>query len=60
MRLHAALEGSASDYLEDIPARTFGVGEGWKILMHVLKDKFDERRMHKVTRSAQLCRASSA
>ena len=53
LRLHAALEGEASDYLEDIPARTFGVDEGWKILMHVLKDKFDERRMRKVGSAMQ-------
>ena len=48
LRLHAALEGEAAEYLEDIPARTFGVQDGWKILPHVLKDKYDERRMHKV------------
>ena len=48
LRLHAALEGDAADYLEDIPAKTFGVKEGWKVLLRVLKEKFDERRMHKV------------
>ena len=48
LRLHAALEGDAADYLEDIPAKTFGTKEGWKILLRVLKEKFDERRMHKV------------
>ena len=48
LRLHAALEGDAADYLEDIPARTFGAQEGWKVLLRVLKEKFDERRMHKV------------
>ncbi|CAE7230751.1 RE1, partial [Symbiodinium sp. CCMP2456] len=48
LRLHAALEGDAADYLEDIPAKTFGTKEGWKVLLRVLKEKFDERRMHKV------------
>ena len=48
LRLHAALEGDAADYLEDIPAKTFGTKEGWKVLLQVLKEKFDERRMHKV------------
>ena len=48
LRLHAALDGEASDYLEDIPARTFGVEQGWQVLLKLLKDKFDEKRMHKV------------
>ena len=48
LRLHAALEGDAAEYLEDVPARTFGVPEGWRILIHVLQEKFDEKRMHKV------------
>ena len=48
LRLHAALEGEAADYLEDIPARTFGVAKGWQVLLKVLGDKFDEKRMHKV------------
>ncbi|CAE7744915.1 RE1 [Symbiodinium sp. KB8] len=48
LRLHAALDGDAADYLEDIPAKTFGTKEGWKVLLRVLKEKFDERRMHKV------------
>lgn len=48
LRLHAALEGEAMDYLEDVPAKTFGVPEGWKILLKVLKDKFDETKMSKV------------
>ncbi|CAE7586371.1 RE1 [Symbiodinium natans] len=48
LRLHAALDGDAADYLEDIPARTFGVEKGWQVLLRVLKEKFDEKRMHKV------------
>ncbi|CAL1151001.1 unnamed protein product [Cladocopium goreaui] len=48
LRLHAALDGAAADYLEDVPAKTFGGESGWKILMKVLKDKFDQPRMQKV------------
>ena len=48
LRLHAALEGEAAEYLEDIPARTFGVTNGWQVLIGVLKEKYDERRMHKI------------
>ena len=48
LRLHAAFEGEAMDYLKDVPAKTFGVPEGWKILLRVLKDKFDETKMSKV------------
>ena len=48
LRLHAALDGEAMDYLEDVPAKTFGVPDGWKILLKVLKDKFDETKMSKV------------
>lgn len=46
LRLHAALEGDAAAYLEGIPAKTFGVTDGWKVLVQVLKDKFAEKRMH--------------
>ena len=49
LRLHAALEGDAADYLEDVPARTFGVEAGWKVLLKVLQDKFGETRMHQVS-----------
>ena len=48
LRLHAALEGDAAEYLEGIPARTFGVPEGWKVLIRVLREKYDEKKMHKV------------
>ena len=48
LRLHAALDGDAADYLEDIPAKTFGVDRGWQVLLKLLKYKFDEKRMHKV------------
>ena len=48
LRLHAALEGDAADYLEDVPARTFGVSQGWKVLLKVLQEKFGETRMHQV------------
>ena len=53
LRLHAALEGEAADYLEDIPARTFGVESGWQILLKLLQDKYDEKRMHKVGSAMQ-------
>ncbi|OLP79373.1 Retrovirus-related Pol polyprotein from transposon TNT 1-94 [Symbiodinium microadriaticum] len=48
LRLHAALEGEAADFLEDIPAKTFGVEAGWQVLLKLLQDKYDEKRMHKV------------
>ena len=48
LRLHAALEGEAADFLEDMPARVFGVEKGWQVLLKLLRDKFDEKRMHKV------------
>ena len=48
LRLHAALEGEAADFLEDVPARIFGVEKGWQVLLKLLRDKFDEKRMHKV------------
>ena len=48
IRLHAALEGDAAEYLEGIPAKTFGVADGWKALVRVLKEKCDEKKMHKV------------
>ena len=48
LRLHAALEGEALEYLEDMPARTFGGPSGWKVLVQVLREKYDERRMHKI------------
>ena len=48
LRLHSALEGQAAEYLENIPARTFGGPEGWKVLLQVLQEKFDERKMHKI------------
>eukprot|EP00913_Durusdinium_trenchii_P016249 g15271.t1 len=48
LRLHSALEADAAEYLEDIPAKTFGVPGGWRVLIQVLREKFDERRMHKV------------
>ena len=48
LRLHAALEGEAADFLEDVPAKSFGQPEGWKVLLRVLKDKYDETRMSKV------------
>eukprot|EP00435_Cladocopium_sp_Y103_P030862 s2476_g7.t1 len=48
LRLHAALEGEAMEFLEDVPARTFGVPNGWQILLRILKDKFDETKMSKV------------
>ena len=47
-RLHAALEGPAADFLEDVPARTFGKDGGWRLLLKILKEKFDESRMTKV------------
>eukprot|EP00439_Symbiodinium_sp_Y106_P050807 s3189_g6.t1 len=53
LRLHAALEGEAADYLEDIPARTFGVESGWQVLLKLLQDKYDEKRMHKVGSAMQ-------
>ena len=49
LRLHAALDGDAADYLEDVPARTFGVEQGWRVLLKVLQDKFGETRMHQVS-----------
>ena len=48
LRLHAALDGDAADYLEDVPANTFGGVDGWRILLRVLRDKFDETRQHKI------------
>ena len=48
LRLHAALEGDAAEYLEGIPAKTFGVPQGWKVLIQVLREKYDEKHMHKV------------
>ena len=48
LRLHAALEGEAEAYLEDVPAKAFGSEDGWKVLMRVLKEKFDETKMAKV------------
>ena len=48
LRLHAALDGEAADYLEDVPAKVFGVDNGWQVLLKLLRDKFDEKRMHKV------------
>ena len=48
LRLHAALEGEAADFLEDVPAKTFGIEAGWQVLLRLLQDKFDEKRMHKV------------
>eukprot|EP00913_Durusdinium_trenchii_P008023 g7523.t1 len=48
LRLHAALEGEAADYLEDVPARTFGEIDGWRVLLRILRDKYDEPPMHKV------------
>ena len=48
LRLHAALEGPAADFLEDVPAKTFGKEDGWRVLLKILKDKFDESRMTKV------------
>ena len=48
LRLHAALEGDAEAYLEDVPAKAFGTEDGWKVLMRVLKEKFDETKMAKV------------
>ena len=48
LRLHAALDGDAADYLEDVPANTFGGQDGWRILLRVLRDKFDETRQHKI------------
>ena len=46
--LTAALDGEAADYLEDVPAKVFGVDKGWQVLLKLLRDKFDEKRMHKV------------
>eukprot|EP00913_Durusdinium_trenchii_P002034 g1880.t1 len=48
LRLHAALEGKAAEFLEDVPARTFGKVDGWRILLRVLQDKFDEPQVHKI------------
>lgn len=48
LRLHAALEGEAADFLEDVPARAFGQKDGWRVLLKVLQEKFDETRMSKV------------
>ena len=48
LRLHAALEGEAESYLEDVPARAFGEADGWKVLLRVLREKFDETKMAKV------------
>ena len=48
LRLHAALEGEAADFLEEVPARTFGAPDGWKVLLRVLRDKYDETPMHKM------------
>ena len=48
LRLHAALEGEAADFLEDVPARVFGEKDGWRVLLKVLKEKYDETRMSKV------------
>lgn len=36
------------EYLEDLPAKTFGAENGWQVLLHVLKQKFDEKRMRLV------------
>ena len=48
LRLHAALEGEAADYLEDIPAKTFGESDGWRVLVRILRDKFDQTKQTKV------------
>ena len=48
LRLHAALEGEAADYLEDVPAKVFGEKDGWQVLLKVLREKYDETRMAKV------------
>ena len=48
LRLHAALEGEAADFLEDVPAKVFGEPDGWKVLLKVLRDKYDEPPMNKV------------
>ena len=48
LRLFSALDGSAADFLEDVPAKTFAGADGWRILMRVLRDKFDQPRQQKV------------
>ena len=48
LRLYAAIEGPAADYLEDVPAKTFGVPDGWKALLKLMQEKYDETRMSKV------------
>ena len=41
LRLYDALSDDAFDFLEGVPAKTFGVKNGWKALLEVLKH-FDE------------------
>ena len=48
LRLHAALTGEAADFLEDIPAKVFGEIDGWRVLVRILRDKFEETKMSKV------------
>ena len=48
LRLYAAIEGPAAEFLEDVPAKTFGGIDGWRVLVRILRDKYDEPRMHKV------------
>lgn len=44
LRLHAALEGDAAEYLEGIPAKTFGVADGWKVLVRSSRRSTMRRR----------------
>ena len=48
LRLHAALEGEAADFLEDVPAKVFGAEDGWQVLIKILRDKYDEPTINKV------------
>ena len=48
LRLYAAIEGPAAEYLEDVPAKTFGVADGWKVLLKLMQEKYDEAKMQKV------------
>ena len=48
LRLHAALTGDAQDYVEDIPAKVFGEKDGWRVLVRLMRDRFEETNMAKV------------
>ena len=46
--MHAALEGEAVDFLEDVPAKVWGAETGWQVLIKILRDTCDEPTINKV------------